>query len=138
MSEATKSTFEIKLTPPKRKGSPRAKTAVRARVAHTATNKRRLDIYVTKPVMDELGWSLGGAVAAHLDGRQGAEALIRISPAHSGLRVHRSHRKSTTGRVAVTTDALARGVCAPVRDVPFETVASSLVARLPAQWFEAA
>jgi hypothetical protein len=116
-----------------RKGSPRAKPEVRAKVAHTDAQKRRLEVFVTEPVMDALGWSSGGAVKAEF--RSGHDGLeLRLSPAHRGLRATHNSPKSKTVRVCIAGAPIRSGLCAPVQVVAFEIAGAALIVSLPASW----
>jgi hypothetical protein len=124
---------EIKLVPGPRRGGPRAVEAVRARIAHTATNKRRLDVFVTEPVQAKLGWKAGGIVSSTLTSTP-FPATVLLRPAHHGLRLGTGGKKSKTARVSITSPVIANGVCAPVRDVPFRVAGQSLAVSIPADW----
>lgn len=116
-----------------RPGSPRSVLAVRARIAHTSAQKRRLDVFVTEPVAALLGWCAGGAVQPQF-ARTKTSFHVRLTPAHSGIRATPPSPKSKTLRVAVSGAPLARGLCAKVREVPYHIDAGVLVADLPLEW----
>lgn len=127
-------TVKIEMRPGKRRGTPRAQAAVRARISHTATNKRRLDVYVTDPVLRLLGWELGGRLHAAFS-TSPFPATVILTPSHNGVRITVQSKKSRTGRVVVTSDIIRRGTCAPVRDVSFRVIDGALAINLPPAWF---
>lgn len=125
----------IKFEPPvlTRHGSARSVRQVRAAVLHTETRSRRLEVFITKPVLDELGWISGGIVAPHF-ARTPNALVLRLAPAHSGLRATPASRRSPTVRVVVSGAPLARGLCAKVRVVDFNINGQTLFANLPRDW----
>jgi hypothetical protein len=118
-----------------RRPTARAGHAVRARVVHTATQKRRLDIFVTKPIYEAAGWSPGGAIATTFAIKADA-LLVKLTPAHCGVRAAKHSKKSTTIRVAISGSPIRQGLCASVQEVSFSLDGSSIIARLPVNWAE--
>lgn len=123
------------LSPPKRRGSPRSKNEVRARIAHTSTNGRRLDLFITQPVIELLGWrGEGGAISVcRVEARDNVGLILK--PSHRGWRLHPIGRTTRTLRLAITTDALRPSRCAPVRAVSHEIHGDELSVSLPTEWF---
>lgn len=121
-----------------RKGSPRSKSDVRAKVVHTATNKRRIEIMVTQPVYSALGWKEGSFVSAMLQKVNGLPTVV-LSPAHQGIRLTPRGGTTKTIRLSLPGGLLKKGMCAPVRSVPFENGPFDLLqVTLPAEWFPTA
>ncbi len=117
-----------------RKGSPRAvRPESRAKLVHTSTGGRRIEAFITAPLVRALGWREGGSVRVEV-ARDGENLLVRLSPAHSGPRVLPSCRTSTTCRVCISGDFIAPSACAPVRIVAHEKDGSRLLLRLPLAW----
>jgi hypothetical protein len=117
----------------KRQGSPRSVRAVRARVVHTAAQKRRLDIFVTEVVARALGWAEGGIVRAEFSSDE-RHFFVRLTPAHQGVRATRPSKKSGTLRIAISGAPLTTGLCAKVREVSFRFDDGQLIADLPLEW----
>jgi hypothetical protein len=118
-----------------RRGTPRAKMAVRARIVHREPGNRRLELFLTEPVMGAASWTLGGHVDVRLGTTQETFNTVLLRPAHRGLRAVKNGRTSSTARIVVTGANLARGICAPVRSVPYEIMGSVIAVHLPADWF---
>ena len=119
-----------------RKGSLRATTeAVRAKLVHTSRGGRRIELFLTKPLMDRMGWREGGFLKTVWKIENG-NLCILLSPAHSGKRAVRASASSSTCRVAISGDFINRSACAPVRTVPHTILASdgSIYVDLPAPW----
>lgn len=117
-----------------RKGTPRARTdEVRAKLVHTSHQSRRIEIFITADLVKRLGWIAGGTVApswAVID----ANLLMTFTPAHHGLRVQPSNKKTTTCRIAVSGEFIAKSQCARVRPVEFMMDGGTLLVTLPREW----
>lgn len=117
-----------------RRSTPRAtRPVVRARVGHTSCQKRRLEISITPPVLRLLGWTTGGSVHPSFSKIDGA-LLVRLAPAHKGLRLICPSKHSATVRVAISGAPILPGLCAPIRAIFFTIDGQSLIASLPADW----
>lgn len=117
-----------------RKGTPRStKPDVRAKLVHTASNGRRIEVFVTAPVLAKLGWKAGGLVRPTISYADAA-LWLRFTPAHVGLTIAPHGGKTTTCRISISGDFIARSACAAVRSVPFETADSALLVAIPLPW----
>ena len=125
----------MKFTPltKSRKSSSRAPRSVRAKVAHTSHNKRRLEVFIPAPVLRAIGWQPGGKVKPEIS----SIGHLRLSTAHSGLTLAKYSPKSTTVRVTVTGDFICRGLCAKVRPVEHSGKRDQLIIKLPPEWVAA-
>lgn len=125
----------VNWSPPQktRRATPRAKTEVRVKVVHTSHQKRRLEVFITGPVMKLAGWLDGAAVRASfvaVDGR----FFLRLKPSHGGLLVKSQSEKSETARVTVSCAPIHQGLCAPIRSVSFEVKDGDIAIELPSEW----
>lgn len=132
-------TFEIKNrwtnAATQRRGSARARHPVaRAKLVHTSHNGRQIVAYLTKPLVDQAGWINGGVVSVSwLDAE--TDLMVRLTPAHKGIRALPDSKKTTTCRLVVSGDFIAKSACAPVRDVPFTICDSgAVILYLPRDW----
>ncbi len=118
-----------------RRSSPRAQEEVRARIAHTTAQKRRLELFVTEPVMRTLGWELGRTVEVFFRApNAGLPFQLMVRAAHRGLSISQPSRKSRTGRVVVSGGPISKGICAPVRALSYAIQNGALVVDLPTAW----
>lgn len=116
-----------------RRGTPRARREVRAKVAHTDHQKRRVEVFVTEPILRELRWRAGGHVSAAFKSEPSA-LMLRLTPAHKGLRATAQNAGSRTVRICVAGAPIGTGLCAPVRSVPFAIAEGRLTVWLPVEW----
>ena len=116
-----------------RRGSPRAKAEVRAKIAHTAHQGRRIELFVTEPVVETLRWGIGSRVDADIG--VGADAhLLRLTPSHEGVKLLATSNRSGTLRVCIYGDFLRPSICAPIRSLPYHREGSALFIELPEEW----
>jgi hypothetical protein len=88
---------------------------------------------VTQPVREVLGWKQDGIVSPSFF--RGCDCLlVKLVPAHSGLRATAQSHKSGTVRIAVSGAPLSQGLCAKVRPVSYTVEGSTLIAELPMDW----
>lgn len=128
---------ETQWVPPRqtRRPSARAKSEVRAKVAHTSSQKRRIEIFVTEPVCVALGWVSGGVVAAAF--RSSPDSTqVRLQPSHIGVRAVAVGRTSKTVRVVIAGAPLRPAICAGTRSVSYRMDGTALIADLPKEWFQ--
>ena len=117
-----------------RKGTPRStKSDVRAKLVHTASNGRCIVVFVTAAVLARLDWKAGGLVRAAFSSTD-KNLRLRFTPSHAGLKIASHSRKTTTCRIHVSGDFIARSACAAVRSVPFEAMDGALLVNLPLPW----
>lgn len=122
----------------KRRGSPRStQPLARAKLVHTSHGGRRIEVFVTAPLMQKLRWKAGGRVQAGFR-VDGAAMLVRLTPSHSGPALAPTTRKTTTCRVHVCGDFIAPSACAPIRVVPYQIIGGTLDLTLPRAWGAAA
>lgn len=121
-------TFQI------RKGSPRAVHDVRAKVVHTARQGRRIELFLTGPVLQKMGWRHGGRVSVFV----GTASLI-LRPSHFGLLLSRFNSRTETVRLCIHGDFIRQSACAPVRSLDYETDPdeSVIAVKLPREWIQA-
>ena len=117
-----------------RKASPRAdQNKVRAKLVRTANQSRRIEVFITADLVKRLGWKVGGSVApAWCVGE--ANLLMTLTPAHKGPAVSPVSKKTTTCRVAIHGDFIAKSQCARIREVEFTLDKNSLFIALPIEW----
>lgn len=117
-----------------RKGTSRStKSDVRAKLVHTASNGRRIEVFVTAAVLAHLDWKAGGLVRAAFSFTD-KNLRLRFTPSHSGLTIAPHSGKTTTCRISVSGDFIARSACAVKRSVPFEAMDGALLVNLPLSW----
>ena len=117
-----------------RRGTSRAtKVAARAKLVHTSHQTRQIVICLTKPLMDRLGWVEGGFISP-LWSVDDHSLRMLLKPGHKGLRAAREKSKSSTCRIVISGDFISRSACAPIREVPYEISADTLMLSLPKDW----
>lgn len=116
-----------------RRSTPRARLEVRAKVAHTVTQGRRIELFVTGPVMEHCGWQLGNRVSIEI-GNGSDAGHLRISPSHRGLLLSSAHLRTKTARLCLYGDFLKARICAPVRPLKWDTNGAILRVEIPRDW----
>lgn len=116
-----------------RRATSRASSDVRARIVHTSHQKRRLDLFIPQVVYASLGWEIGGFLSISY-ALAPERLVVRIGPAHKGVRMTRVATKSACGRICISGSFINQAGCALRRAVPFMVEHGALVVTLPIAW----